>query len=548
MGNAASSWYNKGQRGGVRETFSAGAACRRGRTRHKAGEGWGQWFRGRFPFLSGVFELFGIMKRDNVYNRPSGGFWGAGAPRGSDAASWRRTEPLESVRPRQQAQPQRQNFQERQRESTPPPPTKVEDDSRQKTRKINQCDSPATAERTMQPRCEEEGGLTDLEKTFLTVKVPPTDVDVPPRVEHIIAPKEGIASDVISESLDLPTWFIKELIRFGAVYACPVHPLPPESMSPTPEQLDRLKHIRRETMKTFGRHHNLQQPRRLTTDSTLTIYSYVRVHVHPKRFPAFYRYNWSERIVWEGSGCVVVNKPPGCQVCSRVDNSLESVCAWVTAELNLRDELMTTHRLDMGTEGVVVLAKTREFASYFNRTICKKDRVKKVYRALTEDPPELGRLIHYMMVGQRGPGEPAHTVICEGDEPASLYAELVVLRVNRVKLTGEAEEAWGSEAFETLIELKTGRTHQIRAQLAAVGCPLLGDNLYRAVVSNENTLMEGGGLEGGEPKLSYVAGQCDCIGLQAYRLEIHDSRAPDYFGRNAPRMFEAGVPWWRAAW
>lgn len=242
------------------------------------------------------------------------------------------------------------------------------------------------------------------------------------------------------------------------------------------------------------------------------------------------------------------------QVCSRVDNSLESVCAWVTAELELQDELMTTHRLDMGTEGVVVLAKTREFASYFNRTICKKDRVKKVYRALSEKPPAVGRLIHYMMVGQRGPGEPAHTVICEGDQPASLYAELVVLKVEKVQLTGEALSSWGEEAYEALIELKTGRTHQIRAQLAAVGSPLLGDNLYRAVSQNGNNQGDvcpdnpsaSRENEAGEPKLSYTAGQCDCIGLQAFRLEIHDSRAPEFFGRGAPRAFEAGTPWWRS--
>ena len=43
---------------------------------------------------------------------------------------------------------------------------------------------------------------------------------------------------------------------------------------------------------------------------------------------------------------------------------------------------------------------------------------------------------------------------------------------------GVAASRWGAAAFETVLQLKTGRTHQIRAQLAACGVPLLGDTLY----------------------------------------------------------------------
>ena len=43
----------------------------------------------------------------------------------------------------------------------------------------------------------------------------------------------------------------------------------------------------------------------------------------------------------------------------------------------------------------------------------------------------------------------------------------------------------GAPAHECVIELLTGRTHQIRAQLSAVGCPLLGDGIYQPLASPE---------------------------------------------------------------
>jgi len=73
-----------------------------------------------------------------------------------------------------------------------------------------------------------------------------------------------------------------------------------------------------------------------------------------------------------------------------------------------------------------------------------------------------------------------------------------------------------------------GRTHQIRAQFAAEGAPLVGDALY----APQPTEAAGERRE--------APGADGCLGLQAFRLRVNDPvmGAP-------PREFLAGLPWWR---
>lgn len=378
-----------------------------------------------------------------------------------------------------------------------------------------------------------EGKRLNLEETLKAVVRPPVQREKIPRVEHFLSAFTGSAVSVVAETLELPESFVHELVRFGAIYSCPVIPDTAPSTSLLSSEIQKeIQCLKEEARTRVGRNPIFQKPRRVEADAIIFQNSYFRVHVHPKRFPAYYEVEWASRILLDGPHCIAVNKPAGCQVPPRVDNRIECLTQWIADLKGWKTELKPVHRLDTGTEGVVILAKTLEFTRYFQK-LMKKGGMRKSYRALTAQPPPKGVLKHYIRENHHTKGQRRRSQIFSDPTEGTVFAELEIMKTRKVELSEKARSVFGrGEGFESKIELKTGRTHQIRIQLAQEGCPLLGDGLY--------------GSE--EEKRNDVSSSCDeCIGLQAAKLELRDDNLATFFpnGIDDVLSVSAGKPWWR---
>lgn len=178
----------------------------------------------------------------------------------------------------------------------------------------------------------------------------------PPRVEHLVVTKEGPVLEYICEALDLPPLYVEDLIQFGAVYYALVCPKPPPTASP--EQIKVYKEVtdpsvlRKRTTIKGKTVREAQKTFRITrADEIVEAGTYLRVHVHPKRFPRCYDIDWKSRIITFTDDYVVLDKPAGTSVGGTTDNIKESCATFATRALGFSAPLLTTHQIDNCTEG-----------------------------------------------------------------------------------------------------------------------------------------------------------------------------------------------------
>lgn len=177
-------------------------------------------------------------------------------------------------------------------------------------------------------------------------------------------------------------------------------------------------------------------------------------------------------VVYEDEEIIVLNKPVDLptQAGTKQEVSMDRL---VQSHAGKAYEAKLLHRLDKGTSGVLMFGKSRSVASFITRQF-KERTTEKVYLALTTShlPGIKGKMVHQLAkIGKAGDQKMA--VVENGDEAITRYRVLA-------KIPGYQ-----------LVKLmpKTGRMHQLRVQLAAEGCPIVGDVKYGGEPMEEVGLM-----------------------------------------------------------
>jgi 23S rRNA pseudouridine1911/1915/1917 synthase len=174
-------------------------------------------------------------------------------------------------------------------------------------------------------------------------------------------------------------------------------------------------------------------------------------------------------ILFEDNHLLVLTKPGGLltQPSGTEQESLEiQAKAWLKEAYAKPGNvfLEPIHRLDKPVSGIVVFAKTSKALSRLNAFI-RERKTKKIYFALVENPPKArqGILEDYLI------HDDYRANIVSSDHPQGKLA--------RLSYEWTEEHAKG---YLIRIGLETGRYHQIRVQLAGMGCPIRGDVRYGA--------------------------------------------------------------------
>lgn len=182
-------------------------------------------------------------------------------------------------------------------------------------------------------------------------------------------------------------------------------------------------------------------------------------------------------ILYEDNHLIAVNKRnrEPVQPDTSGDTSLEDIVKkYIKEKYHKTGEafLGVIHRIDRPVSGVVIFARTGKSLERMNKLFQEKN-VEKIYWAIVKNPPpsETETLIHYLVRD----AAKNMSYVFDKETPGSKKASLTY------RVAGKSDNYYFLE-----IRLHTGRHHQIRCQLAKIGCPVKGDLKYGFPRSDKN--------------------------------------------------------------
>lgn len=180
-------------------------------------------------------------------------------------------------------------------------------------------------------------------------------------------------------------------------------------------------------------------------------------------------------ILFEDNHLIIVNKKSSDIVQGDKTGDIplsEKIKSYIKQKYNKPGDVFlgVTHRIDRPTSGIVLFAKTSKSLTRINQMFKDKD-IKKTYLAITNNKPHenTGTLTNFLLKNEKQNKSFVYKDEKNGAKKAILHYKLINKSDNYFLLE---------------VEIETGRHHQIRCQLANIGCHIKGDLKYGAKRSN----------------------------------------------------------------
>ncbi len=170
-------------------------------------------------------------------------------------------------------------------------------------------------------------------------------------------------------------------------------------------------------------------------------------------------------IVYEDENILIINKQKGIEVTSPFENSIEKI-------LLKEKKVFPLNRLDRNTEGLVIFGKTKDFFEKLKKAM-KNGEIEKYYLLEVVGTPnfENKNVVSFLQKDE----EKSEVKIFDSPRKDSVKIETNLSVVNR--------SSGGTSVL--IAEIHNGKTHQIRAQLAHIGYPIVGDGKYGKNTDNK---------------------------------------------------------------